>query len=257
MVFRSLSQTQSIDVDGTESNEKKFNQDDWRFRYRWMWVMNPRALELLAVPSAVASLILFALHGLPSILRAANQYTLARRIDWIFGVEPFLVLASSLLAFAAACLTVAIASGLKVKIETEKKYKFAIRYVWHDPETMSVHLDGEFAYCQEEVRERIKSDLIFLLGVGVNRIELLSPVLVGKDRRVDELERDFNQFLCERRSNAIAFAHQKRYGYLVGVLLRYGWRVKMERSKRSKAMPWRTILSTSPYIEAGIVIQAY
>jgi hypothetical protein len=257
MLFRSLLRTKSIDVDGTESIERKFNQGDWRFRYRWMWVMNSRTLELLAVPSAVASLILFALYGSPSILRAANQYALARKIDWIFGVEPLLILASSLLAFAVSCLTVAIASGLKVEIETEKKHKCAVRYVWHDPETISVHLDGDFVNCQEEVEERIKNDSIFLLEVGVNRIELLSPVLVGKDRRVDKLERDFSHFLCERGSNAIAFVQQQRYGYLVGVLIRYGWRVKMKRSKRAKAMPWRTILSTSPYIEAGIVIQVH
>lgn len=255
MKFRALWRSKNRDMNPTVK-ETSFNQSDWRFRCRRLWVMHPRTLELLATPIEIASLILFALYAPPSILRAANQYALARKIEGLIGGEILLMLASSFFAFAVFCLVVAIAGRLTVKINGGKKRHCKIRYVWHDPGTMSVHLDGDFKYFQNEVRVRLAKDTIFLLEMGVNRIELLSPVLEGKDTRVAELERYFSVILRRSRSNATVFVHKERYGYLMGVLLRLGWKVNLKIAKNSKVMPWREIISTAPYAEVGVVIQA-
>lgn len=255
MKFRVLWRSKNRDMN-PNVKETGFNQSDWRFRRRRLWVMRPRTLELLATPIIILSLILFVLSALASMLRAANQYALARKIEGLIGSELLLMLASSLFAFAVICMVVAIAGRLTVEIDGVKGRHCKIRYVWHDPETMSVHLDGDFKYLQNKVRERLAKDTIFLLEKGVHRIELLSPVLVGKEARINELERYFHLVLQKSQSNATVFICNKIYGRMMGALLKLGWKVNLKCAKNSKAMPWRSILSTRPYAEAGVVIEA-
>lgn len=255
MKFRVLWRSKNRNMSPTVK-ETGFNQSDWRFRWRRLWVIRPRTLELLATPIIILSLILFVLSAPASMLRAANQYALARKIEGLIGSELLLMLASSLFAFAVTFMVVAIAGRLTVEIDGVKGRHCKIRYVWHDPETMSVHLDGDFKHLQNEVRERLARDTIFLLEKGVKRIELLSPVLVGKEARVNELERYFHLALQKSPSNATVFIYNKIYGRMMGALLKLGWKVNLKCAKNSKAMPWRTVWSKRPYAEEGVVIEA-